>query len=85
MQNSVNDKPQRHDLLSSGHGDLGWTPFFQRQYEQFVIDSVPARVVGVHRQIFSVICGDVTLPVSLAGDCITRKPGHFRWSVTGCS
>ncbi|MBM9616869.1 GTPase RsgA [Desulfobulbus rhabdoformis] len=56
---------------------LGWLPFFQQQYNKLVTDSTPARGVGVHKQLFSVMHGDETISVSLAGRLHDRVAGIY--------
>lgn len=77
MKNIGNDEQQRNLSLSTGRTALGWTPFFQRQYEQVTTEGVPARVVGVHRQIFGVTCGDGVCHVSLAGRLSNEVAGAY--------
>lgn len=60
-----------------GLAELGWSPFFQLQYEKAAIGSIPARVVGVHRHFFSVMCGNETFLVSLAGRLYNREVGTY--------
>ncbi|SHO52402.1 ribosome small subunit-dependent GTPase A [Desulfopila aestuarii] len=67
MQNTHNHNILREKNFSSGLAKLGWSPFFQDQYENSAADSVPARVVGVHRHVFSVMQGEEVFHVSLAG------------------
>ena len=56
---------------------LGWSPFFQHQYENSAADSAPARVVGVHRHGFSVMRGDEVFHVSLAGRLYNQATGIY--------
>lgn len=66
--NKINKNGQLTEAsVSFGLAELGWSPFFQLQYEKAAIDSIPARVVGVHRHFFSVMRGNETFLVSLAG------------------
>jgi len=61
----------------SGLEKLGWSPFFQQQYEKSAADTTPARVVGVHKQIFSVMQGGEILSVSLAGRLYDQAAGIY--------
>jgi len=56
---------------------LGWLPFFQQQYENSATDSTPARVVGVHRHVFSVTQGYQVFHVSLAGRLYNQATGIY--------
>jgi len=62
-----NNKPLHKNTLLAKLEKLGWSPFFQQQYEKLDAGSTPARVVGVHREIFSVMQGEKIFHVSLAG------------------
>jgi len=71
--NNGNSYHQLHEnILNPKLAKLGWTPFFQQQYEMSEVDSRPARVIGVHRQIFSVMQEDEVHHVSLAGRLYNR-------------
>ena len=65
------------NTFMSGLKKLGWSPFFQQQCEKSAADSTPARVVGVHKQIFSVMQEDEVFPVSLAGRLYDHAAGIY--------
>lgn len=67
MKNGNSYNPLHKDILSSKLAKLGWSVFFQQQFQMPEVDSRPARVVGVHKQIFSVMQEDEIRHVSLAG------------------
>jgi len=76
MQN-MHNKPLHEKTFISRLEKLGWSPFFQKQYEKSAADSTPARVVGVHKQIFSVMQGEEIFSVSLAGRLYYEAAGIY--------
>lgn len=77
MQNTHNNKHLHENTFLSRLAKLGWSPFFQHQYENSAADSAPARVVGVHRHVFSVMQGDEVFHVSLAGRLYNQATGIY--------
>lgn len=53
MRNTQNNSQLFGNTIPPGLATLGWSPFFQEQYEKSAADAIPARIVGVHKQIFS--------------------------------
>lgn len=77
MQNTHNDILLHENKLLTRLTKLGWSPFFQHQYENSAADSAPARVVGVHRHVFSVMQGEEVFHVSLAGRLYNQDTGIY--------
>ncbi len=77
MQKSQENSQINKNSFLSRLTKLGWSPFFQQQYENSALDSAPARVVGVHRHVFSVMQGDEVFHVSLAGRLYNQATGIY--------
>ena len=77
MQNTHNNKILSDNTFLSRLAKLGWAPFFQQQYQDLTADSTPARVVGVHRHVFSVIQEEEVFHVSLAGRLHNQATGIY--------
>jgi len=77
MQKTHNNEHISENTFLSGLAKLGWSSFFQHQYDNLTADSAPARVVGVHRHIFSVMQGDEVIRASLAGRLYNQATGLY--------
>ncbi|MGD9946989.1 MAG: ribosome small subunit-dependent GTPase A [Desulfobulbus sp.] len=77
MQKLHDNSGMGESAVLSRLAKLGWSSFFQQQYENSASDSTPARVVGVHRHVFSVIQGDEVFHVSLAGRLYNQATGIY--------
>nr|WP_320012288.1 ribosome small subunit-dependent GTPase A [uncultured Desulfobulbus sp.] len=77
MRNTQNNSQLFGNTIPPGLATLGWSPFFQEQYEKSAADAIPARIVGVHKQIFSMKQGDEAFLASLAGRLYHREAGTY--------
>lgn len=73
---------QDNDTINHALSHLGWTPYFQAQYDHFSSDGlVPARVVGVNRNYFRTSSGETDCLATLAGKL--RHDTGAMYPVTG--